>query len=286
MVKIFKKTKGKPVLPSLKEKKRYILFRSTKDDFSKVFKTIVEYIGVENTAKAGLMHLKEFDFKKSNKFFFVLKSNPKFISNINAAIVFNRFDFDLDIVKVFGNVKKLKEFDLPYVKKNNFDIVETKQNKFDFENIYVMNKDIHFVEDLESFKPKDVDYAFRLKSYDDIDLIKTYQSLKFKPFAIFALETNRKSDFLRFRNSNLNQVIAKFMADKKIFYGLDLAMIQNENKRKHIILGRVFQNLGLCKKYGIPIVIASLDGEQKNPHNVLTALESFKISNLLVKSIF
>jgi len=284
MVKIFKKTKGKPILPTLKEKKRYLLFRLSKDDFAQVKKTIIEYLGLENSAKAGLMHLKEFDFTKNKNYFFVLKSNPKFISNINAAIVFNKYDFDVDIVKVFGNVKKLKDFDLPTIKKNNFDIVVTKHNKYNFDKIYQINKDILMVDSLD-FKEKKQDYFFRLKSYEGIDLIKTYQALKNKPFAFFGLETNKKSDFLRFRNSNMNQVVAKFFADKKIFYGIDLGMIQNA-KNKQIILGRVFQNLKLCKKYKIPVLIASLDGQQKNSHNVLTALESFKISTLLVKDIY
>ncbi len=79
-----------------------------------------------------------------------------------------------------------------------------------------------------------------------------------KADVIYEFETLSKKDSMHFRNSGINQVIAKLMKDKKVAYGLSFSLILNASGReKSVLLGRMMQNIRLCRKYKIPVVIAS-----------------------------
>lgn len=73
---------------------------------------------------------------------------------------------------------------------------------------------------------------------------------------IFGLETRGKRDFIHQRNSGLNQVLCKFAKQNEINYGLPFSDILNSGYSDKII-GRVKQNIKLCKKYGVKVVFGS-----------------------------
>ena len=71
-------------------------------------------------------------------------------------------------------------------------------------------------------------------------------------------EINNKRDFLFFRNSGLNQVLCKLANKNKISIGFNFSDILNSNgKERSKILGRMTQNVKLCKKYKVNMVFSS-----------------------------
>ena len=58
-----------------------------------------------------------------------------------------------------------------------------------------------------------------------------------------------RNDSLHFRNSGLDQVLCKMMNENNIAMGLSLDKINN-----YIEIGRIKQNIRLCRKYKIKIV--------------------------------
>ena len=88
-------------------------------------------------------------------------------------------------------------------------------------------------------------------------------------------EKNRKEDFLHHRNSGLNQVLCKLMEENKITYGINLSLIIN-NKNLKAFIGRISQNIKLCRKYKIRMMLASFAKdkfEMRNPKDALALLK-------------
>jgi hypothetical protein len=81
---------------------------------------------------------------------------------------------------------------------------------------------------------------------------------KIKPRMILGFEFQDRKDFLHHRNSAINQITAKLMARNNIAYAFPVSDLINAPKwQQPIILGRMQQNIRLCKKYKVEIAIAS-----------------------------
>ena len=98
----------------------------------------------------------------------------------------------------------------------------------------------------------------KAKKIADITLIKTTEPRKFfenkSTDLIYGLELLKEKDFIHFRRSNLNQVLCKLAVTNKILIAFSFSDILKGN---YITLGRIKQNIRLCKKYKIKTVIAS-----------------------------
>ncbi|MEA3430468.1 MAG: RNase P subunit p30 family protein [Nanoarchaeota archaeon] len=87
-----------------------------------------------------------------------------------------------------------------------------------------------------------------------------------KPDMIFSLEDGTHPDFIYFRNSGLNQVYCKLAKKNYTIIALNFnLLLSSRNKIK--IIGRMMQNIKLCKKYKVPIAIASLTDNPMNMRN-------------------
>jgi RNase P/RNase MRP subunit p30 len=84
---------------------------------------------------------------------------------------------------------------------------------------------------------------------------------KLKPNLIFDLEQNPAKDRQHYRLSGLNQVLCEIAHKNNITIGFSLTSILN-SKNKPKLLGRIKQNLKLCKKYKVKTLFASFT---KNP---------------------
>lgn len=75
---------------------------------------------------------------------------------------------------------------------------------------------------------------------------------------LFNLENNQREDFIHQRNSGLNHIFCKLAKEKNTHIGISLSNLLN---KKPIFLsktlGRIRQNLMLCRKYKIKTVFAS-----------------------------
>ncbi len=69
-------------------------------------------------------------------------------------------------------------------------------------------------------------------------------------------EKTRKKDFIHHRNSGLNQVLCKLAKKNNIAIGISFNDIL-KSKEKDKLIGRIMQNIRLCRKYKVKMVLAS-----------------------------
>ncbi len=93
----------KPLLPSLREKKRYIVFKTSQNITNKeVTNKIKEFIGELGLAESGTMIIKN----KNNKL--ILKTNPKYTDKIKIALALSKKPV-LNPILTTGSIKKTSE---------------------------------------------------------------------------------------------------------------------------------------------------------------------------------
>jgi RNase P/RNase MRP subunit p30 len=73
---------------------------------------------------------------------------------------------------------------------------------------------------------------------------------------VFGLEAKGKTDFNRQRNSGLNQVLCQIAAKKNKTYGFNFRDVLIAKNRPAVI-GRMMQNMMLCRKYKVKTIIFS-----------------------------
>ena len=91
---------------------------------------------------------------------------------------------------------------------------------------------------------------------------------KKSPNILFDLELSNKRDFMFQRNSGLNHILCRFMRENQIAYYVNFNQIL-KSKNKQILLGRIIQNLRLCKKYNVKVGIASFSNKLTDMRNPL-----------------
>lgn len=85
-----------------------------------------------------------------------------------------------------------------------------------------------------------------------------------KDIIVLGLEFN-KSDFLKQRNSGLNEVLCKLARDNNIKIGIDIDKISKLDKiEKARVLSRIRQNIQLCKRIGCKMIVFS----ENNKNNI------------------
>lgn len=71
-------------------------------------------------------------------------------------------------------------------------------------------------------------------------------------------EENRKKDFMHSRNSGLNQVLCKLAYKNNVAIGFSFNNILNTGgMQRVIILGRMIQNVIICRKYNVKMIIVN-----------------------------
>ncbi len=96
-------------------------------------------------------------------------------------------------------------------------------------------------------------------------------TIESSPFDIvFGLENENTNDFIHNRASGLNHVLATLLVKKQKAIGFSLGVLLHHPKPS-LIIGRMQQNIRLCKKYDVPLCIASLATtpyEMRSPHDL------------------
>ena len=79
-----------------------------------------------------------------------------------------------------------------------------------------------------------------------------------KVFALVSPEYERKNDYLDYRNSGLNHVLCKIATsnNKRIILSFK-ELLGKKKKEQALIIGRMIQNIKLCRKYKTSLKIAS-----------------------------
>ncbi|MFQ5474911.1 MAG: RNase P subunit p30 family protein [Candidatus Nanoarchaeia archaeon] len=75
---------------------------------------------------------------------------------------------------------------------------------------------------------------------------------------ITGLEASKKHDFMHHRNSGLNHVICRILAENDIVIAFDFSSIlDSKGRQRAILLGRMKQNARFARKYKIGLIFAS-----------------------------
>ncbi|MCH8004197.1 MAG: hypothetical protein IH934_06225 [Nanoarchaeota archaeon] len=150
-----------------------------------------------------------------------------------------------------------------------------KQKKFKIKNTDI-KVDIGILADNRSIyeiknKLKDEKAFIVVKSStNDKDIIE-----RLKPNIIFSFEENTRKDFIHQRASGLNHILCKSAKENNVTIGFSIkSILDAENKQE--ILGRMMQNMKLCRKYKIKTIIASFAQkplEMRNVHDLASLFE-------------
>ncbi|MBW2977569.1 hypothetical protein KY331_01870 [Candidatus Woesearchaeota archaeon] len=100
---------------------------------------------------------------------------------------------------------------------------------------------------------------------------------KLSPDIIFDLELFPKKDPLNFRLSGLNQVLCNLAHKNKVAVAFSFSSILN-SKNKPQLLGRIMQNITLCRKYKVKTIFASF---AQNPLQMRSAHDLISLATVL-----
>lgn len=77
------------------------------------------------------------------------------------------------------------------------------------------------------------------------------------PTIMYGFETIQQPDMMHERTSGLNQVLCKLAAGKTRIYFSFRNILDTKGMPRARLMGRIMQNIRLCKKYGVAMGIAS-----------------------------
>lgn len=106
-----------------------------------------------------------------------------------------------------------------------------------------------------------------------------------KPDVLFGFEHSSRKDFLHHRHSSLNQVLCKLMSEKQVAYGLSLHALLS-SPAFAVAAGRMMQNIVLCKKYKVPLVVGSFAEhplEMRSVNDVVSFLRFVGLDSVAAK---
>mgnify|MGYP001571991671 CR=1 FL=1 len=92
------------------------------------------------------------------------------------------------------------------------------------------------------------------------------------PSILFDLETDMRADALHQRASGLNHILARACAKKQVTVAFSFGLLLAANAQKRaVLLGRMMQNIRLCRKFSVPMRIASFASapeQMRNPADI------------------
>ena len=95
---------------------------------------------------------------------------------------------------------------------------------------------------------------------------------------IYGFEESGRRDYLHQRASGLNHILCELARKNNVAVGFSYSSLIN-NKNTAVLLGRMMQNLSLCRKYKVNIIIASFSS---NPFDLRAHHDVSSLFKLLV----
>ncbi len=133
--------------------------------------------------------------------------------------------------------------------------------------------------DIVKFKGEMFNLGSEIKYFNDLEIVeggtdeKNRKAVENKSTDILlSPERNAQNDKMASRNSGLNQVLCKLAHDNKIAIGFSFTELLN-SKEKSKVIGRWAQNIRLCRKYKVKIVLASFANnkwEMRSPKDLFS----------------
>ena len=118
--------------------------------------------------------------------------------------------------------------------------------------------------DIVNFQPKQNLFNFsKIYQFSDFKIVigsddqKNRKAVENKNVDILMNpEKTRTTDFMHYRDSGLNQVLCKLAYQNKVAIGFNFNNVL-KSKNRSLILGKMMQNVRLCRKYKVAMVICS-----------------------------
>jgi RNase P/RNase MRP subunit p30 len=120
------------------------------------------------------------------------------------------------------------------------------------------------------------------------DLVNRFALENKKVFMLLSPEKIRKQDSLNSRNSGLNQVLCELAKKNNKIIGINIQDILNENKNeieKARVIGRIMQNVRLCRKYKCRIILLSCSENPETKEKIKLIADSLGFSNPQIKDM-
>ena len=122
----------------------------------------------------------------------------------------------------------------------------------------------------------------KVYNYNDFNIVvggdenKNLKALKNKNIDIlFSPEKNSRMDKMHSRESGMNHVLCKLARDNKIAIGINFGdILKVDGEKRAVLIGRIMQNIRLCRKYKVKMVIGSF---ARNEYEMRAAKELFAL---------
>lgn len=132
------------------------------------------------------------------------------------------------------------------------------------------NKYEEKIKELQEKTKTKLSYGF-LASLRDVNKIRRPKNLIFvkgsaknrffiekkKADVLFSLEDQNREDFIHHRASGLNHVLCELANRNKVIVGFSFSLLLKNKKNLHQLLGRMMQNIRLCRKFKVKTLIGS-----------------------------
>ena len=89
---------------------------------------------------------------------------------------------------------------------------------------------------------------------------------------IYGFEETQKRDYMHQRASGLNHVICGLAKKNNVAIGFSYSSLLGKNN-SHLLIGRMMQNISLCRKYRVKTIIGSFSSnpyEMRAPHDIIS----------------
>lgn len=93
-----------------------------------------------------------------------------------------------------------------------------------------------------------------------------------------------RKDFMHQRNSGLNQVLCVLAKENNVAVGFSFSSILHAEKRGRV-LGRIMQNIRLCRRYKVPMVIGSFAKNDWDVRNEKDLQAFFQVLGMTGKEV-
>jgi len=158
----------------------------------------------------------------------------------------------------------------------DYDNYQSKKKNFaDIQDIKIVNGILADSKNLKKIKNKTEEGSvFVAAKSSDKDMEVMEGSLA---NLIFSFEENQRKDFIHQRASGLNHILCSLARKNNIAIGFSLSSILNA-KNTHEILGRIIQNLRMCRQFKVKTAIASF---AKNPYEMRSMHDLMSLFKIL-----
>ena len=169
--------------------------------------------------------------------------------------------------------------DIVFPSKNEAEFIEIAE-KLGYSGLILVYDNKKDIPDFSKFKTKLKLKTALLAPQNKVQSVRTKSKLVFtkavednrlafeksKPDLVFAIEETQPRDFMHQRGSGLNHIMCRFAKENNVKIGFSFNSILNSSAMSRAqIIGRMQQNITLCRKYKCKTVIASF---AKDPYEM------------------